>query len=155
MCFRSWLGLSLLKFRNIFRCKQVVRSCNVLTESFWEHGNWFFQLKSSSGARRSWRSAEIVGFGIPWNSWTVNINVHLKRLTVKNYLFDGWRLHWDPRLLINYWPFQKSLSNAMWQFGLATDWPHLLEGVDDSPIVWTRGMGELKRERKLPPLMVA
>ena len=49
--FWSCLGLSPMKFRNIFRYKQVERSCNVSKECFWEHGNWFFQFRVSSGAR--------------------------------------------------------------------------------------------------------
>ena len=37
---------SLIKFRNIFTYKQVVRYCNVLKEVFvWEHGNRFSSLE--------------------------------------------------------------------------------------------------------------
>ena len=50
---------------------------------FGQHGNWLFQFRDSSGALSPWRSAGIVKFEIPYDFLTVNINLHLWRLTVK------------------------------------------------------------------------
>ena len=56
LCFGGCLGLSFIKFQNTFRYTQVLRSCNVQKECFWEHGNWFSSLElDSSGARSPWR----------------------------------------------------------------------------------------------------
>jgi len=69
---------------------------NVKGECFWEHGNWFFQLRNSSGAKGPWRSAKIVRFEISGKLLTVIINLHFWRLTTKKTFFDGWRLNFRP-----------------------------------------------------------
>ena len=87
LCFGGRLGLTLLEFRNIFRYKQVLRSCDVLRVCFRKHRNWFFQFEGSSWRRSPWRLAVLERFEIPWNFLTVCI---FDRLRVKNHFF--WRL---------------------------------------------------------------
>ena len=74
--FVNVLAVSPIKFWNIFKYKQVVRSCKTCIAqagSFLEYGNWFFQFRDFSEATGLCRSTEIVRFKIRLNFFTLNV----------------------------------------------------------------------------------